>query len=162
MRQHRYSNLRQKLVAAPRLCRQGVPAHLSTTGLLVLVLKIDQIVNSTPAQDSLPRPKCLDHLDSVRWECTLELCDVKASKTSLSSVYGGAERGPRHAGARPPSILCMSMACINTAGVTQRTRTVRSSPVNILLFYEFRTRLQSVDLPRLTCRMSLESCCFPE
>ena len=74
--------------------------------------------------------------------------------------YGGAERGPRHGGARPPSISCMSMACINTAGVTQRNgqSVLRLSAS----FYSTSSEhvCRGVNLPRLVCRISLESFFF--
>ena len=78
--------------------------------------------------------------------------------------YGGAERGPRHGRARPPSISCMSMACINTAGVTQRTRTVRPSHFTASHSGYPSTSSEHIcrgaNLPRLVCRISLESCFF--
>jgi len=73
---------------------------------------------------------------------------------------GGAERGPRHGGARPPSFSCMSMACINTAGVTQRNgqSVLRLSAS----FYSTSSEhvCRGVNLPRLVCRISLESFFF--
>ena len=70
--------------------------------------------------------------------------------------YGGAERGPRHGGARPPSISCMSMACINTAGVTQRNG---QSVLRLSASYSTSSEhvCRGVNLPRLVCRISLES-----
>jgi len=74
--------------------------------------------------------------------------------------YGGAERGPRHGGARPPSISCMSMACINTAGVTQRNG---QSVLRLSASYSTSSEhvCRGVNLPRLVCRISLESFFFP-
>ena len=100
-----------------------------------------------------PRPKCLDHLDSVRWECTLGLRDVKTSKTSL---WGGRAWTPPWGGARPPSISCISMACINTAGVTQRTRTVRPSHFTASPSTSSEHVYRGVNLLRLMCCISLE------